>query len=99
MREIEKQMLSALRKGKNWKKANTRVECKNGSKFVFLHNNPIYANIGGAEYFCDCGWKTRTTASRLWALGYGSYSYAFWANNNLLTSSSDMRQLYRVFMC
>ena len=75
MRQIEQKMVEAVQKGYNWELANTEVlSCRNGMSDVFLHGNHI-------ARCWDCGltvdvdkdtlleWPTRTTMSRLRALG------------------------------
>ena len=81
MRVIEKEMLEAIKHGRDWSKDNTRVEIDAGYRTyfadVYLHGNHI------AEIICRMGWPdvvkpnvdtlrdypTRTTMSRLRALG------------------------------
>lgn len=81
MRVIEKEMLEAIKHGRDWSKDNTRVESSAGYRSyvadVYLHGNHI------AEVLCRMGcddivkpnvdtllrWPTRTTMSRLRALG------------------------------
>ena len=81
MRLIEKEMLEAIKHGRDWSKDNTRVEVSSGYRTyfadVYLHDNLI------AEVWCRMGcddvvkvnadvvldWPTRTTMSRLRALG------------------------------
>lgn len=75
MRQIEKQLLQAIRNRKTWKSGNTRTWCPDEKKTViFLHDNPIalYAHNQGKIYVqldTLAEWKTRTTCSRLRALG------------------------------
>ena len=69
MRQIEKKMVAALNGSTSWREANTRVECENGRKSVYLHGNCIYqADENGARWSFR-GWATQTTKSRLRALG------------------------------
>ena len=87
MRVIEKEMLAAINGGRDWSKDNTRVEAHRGAYRsydvdVFLHGNHI------AEVLCRMGcddivhvnrdtlrkWPTRTTMSRLRALGVDVYT-------------------------
>jgi hypothetical protein len=81
MRQIETDMLEAIKHGRDWSKDNTRVEIDAGYRTyfadVYLHGNHI------AEIICRMGWPdvvkpnvgtlmdypTRTTMSRLRALG------------------------------
>ena len=88
MRLIEKEMLAAINGGRDWSKDNTRVEAHKGAYRsydvdVFLHGNHI------AEVLCRMGcddivhvnrdtlrkWPTRTTLSRLRALGVSVYTH------------------------
>ena len=86
MRQIERDMLSAIRLGKCWRKANTEVYTNdNNASLVYLHGNHI-ATIGVnyVEIF-DGGYQSNTTKSRLNALinglcdGYtcGVYQHKF----------------------
>ena len=81
MRVIEKEMLEAIKHGRDWSKDNTRVEIDAGYRTyfadVYLHGNHI------AEVICRIGsrdrvkpnietlrnYPTRTTLSRLRVLG------------------------------
>ena len=81
MRQIETDMLEAIKHARDWKKDNTRVEIDAGYRTyfadVYLHGNHI------AEIICRMGcddkvkpnidtlldYPTRTTMSRLRALG------------------------------
>ena len=87
MRVIEKQMLAAINRGRDWSKDNTRVVVDAGYRNcfanVYLHGHHI------AEVFCAMGcdnrvhvnrdtlrqWPTRTTLSRLRALGVSVYTH------------------------
>ena len=80
MRVIEKEMLAAINGGRDWSKDNTRVTTSrvNGTVFsdVFLHHHLI-ASVTmwrGKVVASPCKntlreWPTRTTMSRLRALG------------------------------
>ena len=80
MRHIEKEMNAAIKHGRNWSKDNTRVAVKriDGMVFsdVFLHSHLI-ASVTmwkGKPATSVCKdtlrqWPTRTTMSRLRALG------------------------------
>ena len=85
MRVIEKQMLAAINGGRDWSKDNTRVTAKrvDGMVFsdVFLHNHRIASvtmwNGKPATSVCKDTlreWPTRTTMSRLRALGVDVYT-------------------------
>ena len=81
MRKIEQQMLNAIESKRNWSLDNTLVHIENGGgnpfglrAEVYLHGNHI------ADYWYDdkqldvdtrtlIDWNTRTTKSRLRALG------------------------------
>ena len=82
MRAIEKEMLEAIRNGKNFQKSNTAVIHYNNVAYIYLHGNNI-ARIY-SEYkreFSNAGWRTATTKSRLNALGAGIYQRDFeWYN-------------------
>jgi hypothetical protein len=66
MRQIERDMLSAIRLGKCWRKANTEVYTngKNCS-LVYLHGNHIASITDSYVRVFDGGWRTNTTKSRL----------------------------------
>lgn len=76
MRKIEQLMLNAVKNKTNFSLDNTRVsyEPKVNSSAIYLHNNHIATFVHYTEsivanvetFFC---WPTRTTASRLRALG------------------------------
>lgn len=73
MRKIEKAMVKAIATRKDWKSGNTEVaNDASGGCTVYLHDNPIaYFNEG--KYYDEltwANWPTRTTASRLRALGF-----------------------------
>ena len=69
MRQIEKQMLQAINSREDFKLNNTEVRNINNCIFVALHGNLIFAQINGVKYYSNSGWNTKTTASRLRALG------------------------------
>ena len=73
MRKIEKQMNNAIARGESWAGGNTQVvTLVNGVSEVFLHGHHI-AQCYGTETEVDIktllNWPTRTTMSRLRALG------------------------------
>lgn len=77
MRKIEQRMLQALREHRDWKEANTWVT-ENGN--VYLHGNHIarwYTCAGvvvvGVNESTLLSWPTKTTVSRLRALGANVY--------------------------
>jgi hypothetical protein len=75
MRLIEKEMLSAILGGRDWSKDNTAVEFaeSTGGSDVFLHGHHIATvqRDGLALVITQTlrNWPTRTTMSRLRALG------------------------------
>lgn len=78
MRQIERNMVNAVKNGRNFKSGNTRVNVakENGVTVirVYLHENCICElsrNLSGLDsrYFTLAGWNTVTTRSRLNALG------------------------------
>ena len=78
MRQIEKEMLNAIRCRHNWHKDNTTVEHRNGVAIVRLHGNHI-ATVDNANqvYICELTlrhWPTPTTKSRLRALNVPVYT-------------------------
>ena len=86
MRQIERDMLSAIRLGKCWRKANTEVYTNdNNCSLVYLHGNHIATVTYNKVSIFDGGWQTNTTKSRLNAIinslcdGYtcGVYQFAF----------------------
>ena len=86
MRQIERDMLSAIKLGKCWRKANTEVYTNdNNASLVYLHGNHIATVTYNKVIVFDGGWQTNTTKSRLNAIinslcdGYtcGVYQFAF----------------------
>lgn len=78
MRKIEQQMCKAIGNKQSWSLANTRVEYHNDEQGetaeVYLHNNHIGTYVYKQVKFYVNGstfakWPTRTTKSRLRALG------------------------------
>lgn len=49
--------------------SNTKVCCEFGLKIVFLHKNIIFMEFDGNKWVWHKGFHTKTTASRLRALG------------------------------
>lgn len=76
MRQIERQMLSAIHNRKDWKCDNTQVQVTyfaHGARMidrisVFLHGNHIAQIEPNSVAVNACGWKTTTTKSRLNAI-------------------------------
>ena len=66
MRQIERDMISAIRLGKCWRKANTEVYTNdNNASLVYLHGNHIATVTDDNVIVFDGGWRTATTKSRL----------------------------------
>ena len=93
MRQIEKKMVEAVANKQNFRLNNTEVRNINGAIFVALHGNLIYAKINGVQYYSNAGWNTRTTASRLRALG-ADYSTSYKKQNTGLLTRREMYDLY-----
>ena len=100
MRQIEKQMVEAIKARKNFKSGNTEVTMTRNeylgtcTAMVYLHDNLIAKISFGTEnvvaQFTLAGWNTNTTRSRLNALGVG-VSQLNWApyHNGKAISSTD----------
>ena len=83
MRQIEKQMVAAIKARKNFKSGNTEVTMTRNeylgtcTAMVYLHGNIIAEISFGPEnvvaQFTLAGWNKNTTRSRLNALGVGVY--------------------------
>ena len=81
MRQIEKQMMEAIKARKNFKSGNTEVTMTRNeylgtcTAMVYLHANLIAKISFGPEnveaQFTLAGWNKNTTRSRLNALGVG----------------------------
>jgi len=73
MRQIEQKMVEALNNGDNWELANTEVVSDGeGLSWVYLHGHMIALSVDGIiEPIRETllKWPTRTTMSRLRALG------------------------------
>lgn len=93
MREIEKKMVQAVNNKQNFRLSNTEVRTIANGVFVALHGNLIFARIDGENYYSNAGWNTRTTASRLRALG-ADYSTNYKKQNCSLLSKNEMLDLY-----
>lgn len=65
MRKIEREMVAAIKDGKNWQKDNTRVDVQGDSVVVSLWGNEIARKTGSILRLSSCGWRTTTTKSRL----------------------------------
>lgn len=78
MREIEKQMVAAVKNGRNFSGNNIQVKClSSGNVYVYLFDNCIYKIVNGTPKFNLCGWNSATTRSRLNALGVNVTSKDF----------------------
>lgn len=86
-------MLQAVNNKKDFFLSNTRVIVIKDNVFVTLHNNLIFARINGRDYYSNAGWNTRTTASRLRALG-ADYSTNYKKCNCELLNRREMIDLY-----
>lgn len=76
MRQIETEMVAAIRQRRNWRKSNTSVQVipdmgQGQIIQVRLHDNLIAELRDDAYIFSDAGWATVTTRSRLNALFEG----------------------------
>lgn len=72
MRKIEQKLNQAIKARKSFKLDNTRLEWAQGLGLVFLHGHHIATIDNGQAYPIPAtfsAWPTRTTASRLRALG------------------------------
>ena len=74
MREIETQMIAAVKGDKNWTKDHTSVIIEDGVSTVYLHGNLIAEVDDESIKLYDGGWQTTTTKSRLNAL-LSEYGY------------------------
>jgi hypothetical protein len=80
MRKIEQEMLDAIAEGEGWSKGNTAVFCNEitGLIKVYLHGHHIASRrvretggrVWSINYDTLRDWPTRTTMSRLRALGF-----------------------------
>ena len=78
MRKIEEAMLYAIRNRLSWRKDNTEVEVTRGGEArVFLHGNYLARILPNGDLDINLAtvrrWPTRTTMSRLRALGVEAY--------------------------
>ena len=70
MRKIEALMVQAVKDGRDWHLANTRVDVTDHGIIVRLHGHKI-AQLDTEDnvlWITDAGWQTTTTKSRLNAL-------------------------------
>ena len=70
MRIIERQMNKAILNSENWKSANTEViySPERDASYVYLHGNHIATILETSLELYSCGYKTKTTKSRLNAI-------------------------------
>lgn len=75
MREIEKEMVVAIREVQEWHKDNTKVRLgsHNGNINVYLHDKHLATVVPGGDIYVNrktvAKYPTKTTVSRLKALG------------------------------
>lgn len=73
MRQIEKKMIEAVSNRKTWRQANTSTKALADRVAVYLHGNHIADVYRSGQVEPNLHtfalWKTRTTCSRLKALG------------------------------
>ena len=96
MRQIEKQMNSAIWSKTNWAGSNTTVITEDNESKVMLHGNHIATynhTLKELELF-DGGWQSNTTKSRLNALcfelatGFGVFQKNWeWFVNDRITNT------------
>jgi len=68
MRNIERQMIAAIKNNQDWKCDNTEVINIEGVSFVYLHGNQIAKIDDDSLTLFDGGYQSTTTKSRLNAL-------------------------------
>ena len=77
MRKIEREMNRAIHNRKPWASGNTQVTPHAAGCTVYLHGHPIaevdHAFMPWVNYHTLQQWPTRTTMSRLRALGVDVY--------------------------
>tara|TARA_B100001939_G_scaffold220402_1_gene189704 strand:- start:525 stop:872 length:348 start_codon:yes stop_codon:yes gene_type:complete len=74
MRQIESEMIAAVKGNINWSKGNTSVIFEDGISKVYLHGSKI-AEVGDDFLkLYDAGYQTTTTKSRLNAI-LGEFGY------------------------
>ena len=75
MRKIEEAMCAAVKERIDWRGGNTTVKNDgSGFMFVFLHDNLIATISGTVGSFTLAGYDTKTTRSRLRALGVKDFN-------------------------
>jgi hypothetical protein len=70
MRIIERQMNKAILNSQDWKSDNTEVlySPERDASYVYLHGNHIATILETSLELYSCGYKTKTTKSRLNAI-------------------------------
>lgn len=69
MRVIERNMVRAIKAGKDFRSGNTAVDVNEGGAWVVrLHGNAIATGTAAGFQFTLAGWNTPTTRSRINAL-------------------------------
>ena len=68
MRKIERDMVSAINGGYDWRSSNTTVTFDGDDWEVRLHGNLIARYVGGKLEVSVAGWNTHTTRSRVNAI-------------------------------
>jgi len=69
MKSIEQKMIEAVNGAYSVKIGNTEVKNIDGVITVELHGNEIFRRYGATMTYSDGGYPSKTTASRLRALG------------------------------
>lgn len=88
-------MLNAVKSGKNAFLGNTTVRSNENGVFVVLYDTIIFAKVRGRVYYSDGGYSTRTTSSRLKALG-ADYSTNYEKSECKLEDQKTMNRLMRL---
>jgi hypothetical protein len=68
MRKIEEKMIDAINYRQNWASDNTIVEIVDDEIIVKLHFHPIARISKNSIQISSCGYRTKTTKSRLNAI-------------------------------
>ena len=68
MRKIEREMITAVANGRDFRSGNTAVDVTDHGIVVRLHGNKIAQLDQGMMFITSAGWMTTTTKSRLNAL-------------------------------
>ena len=93
MRLIERQMNKAILNSQDWKCDNTEViySPERDASYVYLHGNHIATILETSLELYTCGWKTKTTKSRLNAIlqEHGNGARIFQQNFEWVVIDSD----------